>query len=117
MKYKTTRKQVKSGYSTIIEVGYCNLQYLLQYHNPEAYTTRSEGWGADVYDMDRYGYGGVAIVTGYAPFGNNRLPYNKLKEYDNEAKSIIQNYNMEYPEKREAIRKLVQAFITEVLYN
>lgn len=116
MKYKTTKKQVNEGYNSVISVGYCNLQFLLQYHNPEAYTTRSEGWAADIYDLDRYGYGGVAIVTGYAPFGNNRPEYAKVLQYDNEARAIVQNYDMEYPEKLEAIRKLMQQFISAVLY-
>ena len=116
MKYKATRKQVNNGYNTVIEVDYCDLHWLLEFHSPEACITRSGGWDADVYDMDRYGYGDVAIVTNYAPFGNKRLPYDKLKEYNDDAQAIVLDFNMEYQEKREAIRKMVQAFITDVLY-
>lgn len=116
MKFKTTKKQVNEGYNTVISAGYCELQYLLQYHNPEAYTSRREGWGADIYDMDRYGFGGVAIVTGYEPFGNKKIEYEKAMQYDNEAKAIIYNNKMEHSEKLEAISKLVQMLITEVLF-
>ena len=66
MKFKTTQKEIKANYNTIICVPYCGLQNLLNYESPVAYTVRREGWAADIYDMG----GGVAIVTGYAPFGN-----------------------------------------------
>lgn len=78
MKFKTTQKAIKSGYSTIICVPYCGLQSLLHYESPIAYTTRREGWAADIYDMG----GGVAIVTGYAPFGNIRPDYETRQKYE-----------------------------------
>lgn len=64
MKFKTTQKAIRANYNKIICVPYCGLQTLLNYENPVAYTIRHEGWAADIYDMG----GGVAIVTGYAPF-------------------------------------------------
>ena len=66
MKFKTTRKAIKQGYENVIQVPYCGLQNLLRCESPIAYTTRAEGWGADIYD-----FGNTAIVTGYAPFGFN----------------------------------------------
>ena len=60
----------------IICVPYCGLQNLLNYESPVAYTARREGWAADIYDMG----GGVAIVTGYTPFGNIR-PYYESVSY------------------------------------
>lgn len=65
MKHKTTEKAIEQNYYKIIKVGYCNLQYLLQYEEPVAYTSGVYGWNADVYD-----FGNIAIVTGYRPFGN-----------------------------------------------
>ena len=66
MKFKTTQKQIKTNY-TVIKVPYCGLQTLLRYRSPIAYTTRVEGWASDVYDL---GYG-VAVSTGYQPFGGD----------------------------------------------
>jgi hypothetical protein len=40
MKYKTTAKAVKEGYYTIIEAGYCDLQSLLNYKIPSAYSSK-----------------------------------------------------------------------------
>ena len=52
MKFKTTQKEIKASYKNIIKVGYCELQTLLRYEEPIAYTTRREGWGADIYRID-----------------------------------------------------------------
>ena len=50
MKFKTTQKAIKANYTNIICVGYCDLQHLLTYKTPIAYTVRREGWGADIYE-------------------------------------------------------------------
>ena len=72
MKFKTTQKAVNAGFYKRICVGYCNIQTLLAFENPVAYTARREGWAADIYDMG----GGVAIITGYTL---NRSPRNTRK--------------------------------------
>lgn len=46
MKFKTTQKEIRSNYPTVISVPYCGLQNLLNYESPVAYTVRREGWGA-----------------------------------------------------------------------
>lgn len=40
MKFETTQKVIKENYSKIISVGYCDLQYLLKFKDPIAYTKR-----------------------------------------------------------------------------
>lgn len=81
MKFKTTQKAIWANYNKIICVPYCGLQNLLNYESPVAYTVRREGWAADIYDMG----GGVAIVTGYAPFGNIRPSYELRERYETDA--------------------------------
>lgn len=110
MKFKTTQKAVKAGYSTIICVPYCELQNLLTYESPVAYTARREGWAADIYDMG----GGVAIVTGYAPFGNIRPSYELWERYETDAEKIRYNYSLAWKEQREQLKQLARAFIEEV---
>ena len=79
MKYKTTAKELKSGYYNIISVGYCELQSLLNYKSPVAYSAGVYGWNFDVYDID-----GVAIVTGYRPVPakNSKANYDLVIKYE-----------------------------------
>jgi hypothetical protein len=85
MKFKTTKKAIRNGYYRIISVGYCNLQSLLNYEYPTAYSTRIEGWACDYYDID-----GVCICTGYSPIGsqNTWADYELCREYENKAKEV-----------------------------
>lgn len=110
MKFKTTQKAIKANYNTIICVSYCGFQNLLNYESPVAYTVRREGWAADIYDMS----GGVAIVTGYAPFGNIRPFYELRERYETDAKKIRYNYSLAWEEQREQLKQLAKAFIEEV---
>lgn len=110
MKFKTTQKTIKANYNTIICVPYCDLQNLLNYESPVAYTVRREGWAADIYDMG----GGVAIVTGYAPFGSVRPSYELRERYEKQAEIIRYNYSLAWEEQREQLKQLARAFIKEV---
>jgi hypothetical protein len=112
MKYKTTKKAVMNGYSDIICVGYCTLQHLLNCENEVAYTTRTEGWGADIYQ-----FGNTAIVTGYAPFGTIRPAYEISKKYDDAAQEISLNYNLSWQERKTRLGALIEQYIKEVTNN
>ena len=85
-KYKVTRKAMKESYGKIIGVSYCNLQYLLRFQEPFAYSTRAEGWACDYYDVD-----GVLISTGYAPIDSKRTKstYDICRKYDEAARKIL----------------------------
>lgn len=112
MKYRTTQKAIKEGYTNKICVGYCNLQYLLGYENPVAYTARREGWAADIYD-----FGNTAIITGYAPFGNIRPGYDICKKYENKAEKVRYDYSLSWEEQKEKLHQLINEFIKEVINN
>lgn len=109
MKYKTTQRDVRNGYTNVIAVSYCALQTLLRYETETAYTVRREGWGADVYD-----FGSTAIVTGYAPFGNIRADYKIVTKYERAAEKIAYNYNLKWEEQKTQMRELIYKFIAEV---
>ena len=109
MKFRVTQKEIKANFSKIISVPYCSLQTLLNYESPVAYTARREGWAADIYDMG----GGVAIVSGYAPFGNIRPSYELCERYEKQAETIRYNYSLAYDEQREQLRQLAKEFIKE----
>lgn len=110
MKYKTTKTAVLHGYSTVICTSYCAVQTLLAYENPAAYTARREGWAADVYD-----FGNVAIVTGYAPFGNIRPGYEVCKKYELAAEKIRYDYSLTWEEQKQQLRNLIDEFIKEAV--
>ena len=65
MKYKVTKKEIKAYHNQILQVGYCDLQDLLRFSEPVAYSTRAEGWACDYYEIDE-----LIISTGYAPIAN-----------------------------------------------
>lgn len=112
MKYKTTKKAVMNGYYKVLSVSYCSLQHLLHYENEIAYTTRSEGWGADIYQ-----FGSTAIATGYAPFGDIRPSYELNKKYDDLAREITADYHTPYEEQKAKLDALIQEYIKEATNN
>ena len=109
MKFRVTQKEIKANFDKIISVPYCGLQTLLCWESPFAYTARREGWAADIYDMG----GGVAIVTGYAPFGNIRPTYELRARYETQAKAIRYNYRLSWDEQLEQLNQLAKEFIAE----
>ena len=110
VKFKTTKKEIMAGYPYVIRIGYCELQNLLNYKNPIAYTTRTEGWGCDIYEVDQT----TVIVTGYGPFGNIEPNYDLIKQYDKEAEKYIYECHSDTPEHLDALLKeMVDKIITE----
>ena len=109
MKFKTTKKEIMRGYYKVIEAGYCGLQHLLYYKNPIAYTCGVYGWNADIYEVAA----GVAICTGYRPFGNVDIDYELAREYDEKAQKIICNTKIENV--KEELEKLLKEFLEKVV--
>lgn len=107
MKFKTTKKAIMANYVKVIEIGYCDLQYLLNYKSPIAYTAGVYGWNADIYD-----FGGVAIVTGYKPFGNIHPNWEIVEKYEKEAMGAYCRH-----EDKLFFDNLLKKFIEEVLKN
>lgn len=108
MKYKTTQKAIKENYNKIIKVGYCNLQSLLKSKTPKSYTYGALGWNADIYDIN-----GIAIVTGYRPFGNIEADYKTCQKYEAKAEKLDW-YELGWEEYNKQINELLKQFIEEV---
>ena len=109
MKTQITQKAVKANYDKIILIPSMGTQYLLSYSNPIAYTAGVYGWNADVYDIN-----GIAIVTGYRPFGNIRADYDLCRKYDDTAQKIRHDHNLTYDEQCAKLDELINKFIAEV---
>ena len=108
MKFKTTKKAMKEIYYRILSVPYCELQSLLNYEEPIAYSTRAEGWACDYYYID-----GVLISTGYSTIGskNTKCDYDMMQEYEKQARVINSTYN---PAVKQETTELLHRFISEV---
>ena len=109
MKFKTTKNEINQNYKTVICIPYCGAQYLLNGKNPIAYNAGYYGWNCDVYDIK-----GVAIVTGYQPFGNIRPAYETIKKYEDEARKICCNSCINYQKMLDQVDQLLNQFIEEV---
>ncbi len=97
----------------LFAVSYCSLQHLLHYEREIAYTTRSEGWGADIYQ-----FGSTAIVTGYAPFGNVRPSYELNKKYDDMAMEIVNSWGKDsFTDKKAKCKELIEEYLKEATDN
>ena len=81
----------------------------MQYVSPIAYTSRREGWGADIYQ-----FGNIAIATGYAPFGNVKPKYEVINKYEKQAREIADNYNINWNDKPGIMGELISRFLDEV---
>lgn len=104
MKFKTTRKAIVSGSCNVKCAGYCDLQYLLNNHEPMAYTSGVYGWNFDVYDVY-----GVTICTGYRGMPGARLE--KIGEYEEKARAIFDyNDKRPYDDKKAAVENLLKEF-------
>ena len=102
MKFKTTKKR---NYEKVIKVPYCALQNALVYERPIAYTAGKYGWNADIYDI-----AGLAIVTGYAPFGNVAISRDEIAEVENEAQHVRFS-GLSFEEEKEALRAVVVSLL------
>ena len=112
MKFKTTKKEVNEGYSCVLKVGYCELQDLLHYQNPIAYTCGVYGWNADIYNAPEPRWGGTAIVTGYRPFGF-QIPHELCVAYNKKACEILNSQLYDYDKTREQLNTLIWSLISK----
>ena len=103
MKFKTTTKALKNGYSNIKCAGYCDLQSLLYFHDPVAYTCGIYGWNYDAYYVN-----GVMICTGYRGMPGERAE--SISHYERHAREILNNWNIPYDRKREMVEELLREF-------
>lgn len=108
MKIKITQKAIKANFKKVVCVGYCDLYHLLYYQNSTYCTTRREGWGSDIYIFDD-----IAISTGYAPFGNIKVKYDVLRKYDEKARKIVENREINHDAKVKKVNKLLEKFLKE----
>ena len=110
MKFKTTKKAMKEKYYRILSVPYCELQSLLNYEKPIAYSSGGYGWSCDYYYID-----GVLISTGYGTLDSKNVTcnYDMMHEYEKQARELTHISGM--PEVRKGeVSELLHRFISEI---
>lgn len=110
MKVKVSKKQIESAYFYKICVGYCDLDYLLRYRDPEYVTSGTYGWNADIFKINL----NTVIITGYRPFGNIRN-YDLVKKYNEKARKIVFDNSLNFETQKKKVERLLQKFIDEIL--
>ncbi len=105
MKLQTTKKQVRQHFNTILSIGYCDAQYLLDCKTPFAYSAGVYGWSCDYYQI-----GNICISTGYSPIGKP-VNYALLRELEGKARLIKHDYNLAYSDKEKQLDELLKQLI------
>ena len=116
MKFESTAKAIKENY-WVMSIGYCGAQYLLRTRNPIAYTHGVYGWNSDVYECTTSdGKNRFAISTGYRPFSNFDFAgkHELVKRYEDRAREIAENYEIDWRERDRMLEGLVADFIGDV---
>lgn len=103
MKYRTTAKELRVYASNTRKAGFCDLQTLLHYESPKAYTCGVYGWNFDVYEVYN-----LTITTGYRGMVGERLKY--IGEFEELAEKILYDRTKEEDTKRRDLEYALQAF-------
>lgn len=82
MNMRLYKKHVNAEYHIVAYCEYCALQSTLQSMQVIGHTERAEGWGCNIYQLAP----DIALTTGYAPFGNLRLPRELTERYEQRAR-------------------------------
>lgn len=104
MKIKTTRKAIVAGSPRLVSAGYCDLQTLLRYHSPVAYTCGVYGWNFDVYEIN-----GLTICTGYR--GMPGQTANNIRKYEQAAREALER--LDWKEAEAEIERLLAEFCAQ----
>lgn len=109
MKCKVSKKDVLRNYTKdyIITLGYCDLEEVLSYFNPFAYSSGVYGWSCDYYEFKGY-----CISTGYAPIDGLRVTY-EFKEFLRAEFKVKTKHLCKYEDKRKVAEKILSMLIEE----
>lgn len=91
MKFKTTKKEMLEN-AKVISAPFCALQSLLSHKYPVAYTSGTDGWNCDIYDIGYNWY----IATGYRPFGNVSVDIDIINDIERRAEETIKSDVLDY---------------------
>lgn len=112
MKTHTSIKAIKNGYHKVFQTGYCELQYIFKYTEPQFYNAGVYGWNCNVYvDYSR----DIAITTGYRNMTGRLIPLEIIEKYSNIAKEITSApFSKPFNEVKAALEENANNFYNEL---
>ena len=110
MKQHTTIKSIRNNWNKVFRCGYCDLQYIMKYHEPNFYNSGVYGWNCDIYcDYAN----DIAVTTGYRNMAGQCIPGEIIRKYSDTAKEICKSYKS-YDETKRALDENRAAFFAEL---
>lgn len=111
-KIKTDMKRINNGFKKVFRAGYCDLQYIYRYDDPQYYNCGVYGWNCDIYiDYKR----DIAITTGYRNMRGERIPSDLLQKYSTIAKNIVENqWGVPFDDIKTALEENKENFLNEL---
>ena len=111
-KIKTDMKTINNGFKKVFRAGYCDLQYIYEYEEPQYYNCGVYGWNCDIYvDYKR----DIAITTGYRNMRGASIPHELIKKYSDIAKEIYEKpFSFPYDELKAALDENRENFLDEL---
>ena len=109
MANEITRKEAK-GWNGTIQVGYCDLQYLLMYRQKYGYNAGIYGWNFNCYIVN-----GVAINTGYRNMVGKIVDWKLTEKYNNKARKIQESQKLTYNQKIAFTERLLTNYIAKAV--
>lgn len=98
-------------FKKVFRAGYCDLQDIYKYDDPQYYNCGVYGWNCDIYvDYKR----DIAITTGYRNMRGERIPGDLIKKYSEIAKTIYNQRNKPFDEIRTALEENRENFLNEL---
>ena len=119
MKAQISKKEVRNANSRIISIGYCDMQFLLRYHDCNLYSAGIYGWSCDYYIINSDNTGGMftpytVISTGYQPLSNSKTtPDTKLlRLFEKYASLVLDSATVASTAVKQSwLNKLLSAFV------
>ncbi len=112
MKKQTTMKAIVNNWKNVYETGYCDLQFIFKYEEPQYYNNGIYGWNCDIYtDAIR----DIAITTGYRNMRGKMIPRELIEKYSNIAKEIMDYRNKSYQQVMDELNANKENFLDELL--
>ena len=118
MKAQISKKEVRNSNYRIISIGYCDMQFLLRYHDYNLYSAGIYGWSCDYYIINSDNTGlvtpNVVISTGFQPLNNRETKPDRylLRLFEKYASLVLDSATEASTEVKQSwLNRLLSAFV------
>ena len=113
MKSKISMKEVSKNWKYVFSAGYCELFYIMDNVEPDAYNSGIYGWNCDIYFNYMHD---IAISTGYRNMRGKMIPHELIEKYSSIAKEIVSKpFATPYEETKKALDANRENFFAELM--